>query len=201
MQFKILTVRGNTYGVEQWFPNCAPRKHAKVVVLTAFLTIIAVWKLLAATFPLRASLVCAGWKSCEQWWILGEANEAVPPRKQQIQFWIRCRCFFRERFWLKTFREHPDFERKIGKSEMKSKWRPFFHYGAALSFQRAPWKKSLGTAGIEHYSEYVNMPRCKKAIKVNKSTFITMSFYRRSFLLFVFWECSYVFSSLIRHQQ
>ena len=33
----------------QRFPNCAPRKYAKVVVLTAFLTIIAVWRLLAAT--------------------------------------------------------------------------------------------------------------------------------------------------------
>ena len=45
---------------------------------------------------------------CTQQWILGEANEAVasgppfflgvPPRKQHIQFWIRCRCLFRGRF-------------------------------------------------------------------------------------------------------
>ena len=58
------------------------------------------------------------------------------------------------------------------------------------------------TYSIEHYSEYVNMPRCKKAIKVNKSTFISVSFIRRrSFLLFDFQKCSYIFSSFIKHHQ
>ena len=73
--------------LQQRFPNCAPwhpgalRKHVKVVVLTAFLTIIAVSKLLAATF----------------------SSENDSDRGHVF------------------FKDHSDFGREIGKSEMKLK--------------------------------------------------------------------------------
>ena len=82
-------------------------------------------------------------KNGEQWWILGEANEAVASDspffgtslKIAHTVSIRCRCLFRgndqvgtksgkctERFLVKTFffKEHPNFGTKIGKSEIKS---------------------------------------------------------------------------------
>ena len=62
-----------------------------------------------------------------QWWILGEANEAVasgppffweppsilraPPRKQHIQFWIHCRCLLRGRFGVKDSRKVVSIDR------------------------------------------------------------------------------------------
>ena len=46
-----------------------------------------------------------------QWWILGEANEAGAPLKILHSF-IFCTCFFRD---------HHDLGRKIAKYEIKSK--------------------------------------------------------------------------------
>ena len=62
-----------------------------------------------------------------QWWILGEANEAVasgPPAKiahtvlNPLQMFVQRTIPSKDLFF---FREHPDFGTKIGKNE--SKWK------------------------------------------------------------------------------
>ena len=82
-------------------------------------------------------------------------------RRREYFSKTRLRTFF--------FRDHPDFGRKIGKSEMKSKWRPFFFFREHPDFGRkigkSKWRHRQASVyfdiefhNLEHWKENVADP-------------------------------------------
>ena len=96
--------------LEQRFSNCAPRdfvrgaaKVCESCCTYCFSHNNCSVKIASSNVPSKSFLSVRGMKTVWAVVDIGWGDWGSPPRKQHIQFWIRCRCFFRERFWLKTF--------------------------------------------------------------------------------------------------